>query len=84
MRINSRISKKIKLQNIVFANCTVFVEKESGVDKKELEAWYKNEKFNILISQANRADFFLESDIKKTPDFRLRENKISTSRLATN
>ncbi|WP_300570004.1 hypothetical protein [Flavobacterium sp.] len=76
--------EKINFQNVVFANCTVFVEKESGIDKKEVESWYKNEKFNILNSQTNRADLFLESDIKKMPDFRLKENKISTSQLVTN
>ncbi|MGH2664948.1 hypothetical protein [Flavobacterium sp.] len=76
--------EKIKLQDVVFNNCAAYIENESGSINKQIGEWYNNEKFNILISKTVRAALFVESDIKKAADFRLKENNIITSRLAAN
>lgn len=74
--------EKIKLQDMVFNNCAKYIETESGLGKKQIETWYNDPKFNVLISKTNSIDLFIESDIKKNVDFRLKESKLSTSQLA--
>lgn len=76
--------ERIKLQDVVFNNCTAYIENESGSDNKKLAAWYNNEKFNVMTSKTLRTALFMESDVKKVTDFRLKENNIITSRLAVN
>ncbi|TGD57761.1 hypothetical protein [Flavobacterium humi] len=76
--------EKIALQDVVFNNCAAYIEYESGSSPKKIVEWYNNEKFNIMTSKTLRTALFLESDVKKTPDFRLKENNIITSRLAVN
>lgn len=76
--------EKIKLQDVVFNNCAKYIETESGLSRRQIEAWYNNPKFNVLTSKANTIDLFIESDVKKPVDFRLKESKLTTSHLAVN
>ena len=61
-------------------DCKSVVELESEKSNKQMEEWIANDNFDIKISQINRVDLFHESDIKKNPDFRLKENSTITSR----
>ena len=78
--LNESNLKKIKLQNIMLNDCKSVVELESEKSNKQKEEWIANDNFDIKISQINRVDLFHESDIKKNPDFRLKENSTITSR----
>jgi hypothetical protein len=78
--LNESNLKKIKLQNIMLNDCKSVVELESEKSNKQMEEWIANDSFDIKISQINRVDLFHESDIKKNPDFRLKENSTITSR----
>lgn len=78
--LNESNLKKIKLQNIMLNDCKSVVELESEKSNKQMEEWIANDSFDIKISQINRVDLFHESDIKKNPDFRLKENSTITFR----
>ena len=76
--LNSNLDK-IKFQNVVINNCKVKVELESSAIDKLTDKWIENEAFNIIISNTDRKFLFVESDVKKAPDFRIKDsNSVST------
>ncbi|WP_134345856.1 hypothetical protein [Flavobacterium psychrophilum] len=75
--LNSNLNK-LKFENLVLNNCKAKVELETNTPDKLLEEWIANDSFNIITSNTERKKIFEESDIKKNPDFRLKDNKSGT------
>ncbi|SNB43742.1 conserved exported hypothetical protein [Flavobacterium psychrophilum] len=75
--LNSNL-KKLKFENLVLNNCKAKVELETNTPDKLLEEWIANDSFNIITSNTERKKIFEESDIKKNPDFRLKDNNSGT------
>lgn len=70
---------KIKFKNLILNDCKNKVGLESSAIDKPLEEWITNDSFKIVTSHADRKFLFVESDVKKNPDFRLKDNNsIST------
>ena len=74
---------RIKFKDVLFNNCTSYIESELPENNIALKNWYSNDKFYIGHSKTNNVDFFVENDVKKTPDFRIKKDKNFTSRLAS-
>ena len=74
---------KIKFNDVLLNNCTSYIESELTENNNALKSWYLNDKFYIEYSKTNNVDFFVENDIKKIPDFRIKKDKNFTSRLAS-
>ncbi|GAW89825.1 hypothetical protein FPS14_contig00031-0029 [Flavobacterium psychrophilum] len=75
--LNSNLNK-LKFENLVLNNCKAKVELETNTPDKLLEEWIANDSFNIITSNTERKKIFEESDIKKNPDFRLKDNNSGT------
>ena len=73
---------RIKFNDVLFNNCTSYIESEFAENNVALKSWYSNDKFYIGYSKMDNANFFLENDVKKIPDFRIKKDKNSGSRLA--
>jgi hypothetical protein len=84
IKVNFENLEKIKLENMLFNSCTKYIESEVVENNPSLKTWYTNEKFQIECSKVNNPNLFVENDIKKTPDYRIRNNNMITSRLASN
>jgi hypothetical protein len=76
--------EKVKFDNVIFNNCNGYIESELVENNAALKNWYNNEKFLIQCSKTNNISFFMDNDVKKLPDFRMRQTNISTSKLASN
>ncbi len=78
--INQENLDKIKFTGMYFNNCNgnIFVENNSNND--DLENWYGNASFLNVYSKSNNSETFISTETMRTPDFRLRINKI----IATN
>lgn len=70
--------EKIKLQSILINNCNVFVESEVADYNAELKEWYEKNMFSIEYSKTKNANFFVESDIRKIPDYRINNQEVIT------
>ncbi|WP_134397003.1 hypothetical protein [Flavobacterium psychrophilum] len=75
--LNSNLNK-LKFENLVLNNCKAKAELETNTPDKLLEEWIANDSFNIITSNTERKKIFEESDIKKNPDFRLKDNNSGT------
>jgi hypothetical protein len=64
--------QKIVVENTLINNCVGNIETENGLMNEKLTNWFANPKFNIEITKIGAIDFFMQSDIKKTTDFRLK------------
>lgn len=84
IKTNAENLEKIKLQSMLFNNCLGYIESESVEKNELLKNWYNNDAFVIELSKTNNLDFFIDIDVKKTPDYRMKQNQILVSRLATN
>ncbi|WP_300565063.1 hypothetical protein [Flavobacterium sp.] len=76
--------EKVKLQMVQLNNCNGYIESENRENNESVKEWYQSDKAMIEYSQANNVDVFMESDLKKSPDFRMKQNQILTTRLANN
>ncbi len=84
IKINFENLQKIKLQDMLFNNCNANIESEISEKNQQVSDWYKNDVFLIEFSKSNNIDFFVDADLKKMPDFRIKDNQMLTSRLANN
>jgi hypothetical protein len=75
---------KIKIENMLFNNCNGYIESEIPENNPTLKNYYTNDLFFIECSKTKNTDLFVENDFKKTPDYRIKNNNILTSRLASN
>jgi hypothetical protein len=71
---------KIKLHNVLINNCTDKIQSEVATNNLEIMNWYTNDSFALEYSKINNTDLFLQGNIKKTPDFRLKANTTLTLR----
>jgi len=71
--ISSNLAK-INLQGVLINNCTGGIESEVTTNNLEIMNWYNNDSFSLEYSKINNSDLFLEANIKKTPDFRIKAN----------
>lgn len=77
--ISSNLAK-INLQGVLINNCTGGIESEVTTNNLEIMNWYNNDSFSLEYSKINNSDLFLEANIKKTPDFRIKANDNMTLR----
>ncbi|HEX9151809.1 MAG TPA: hypothetical protein VF842_06975, partial [Flavobacterium sp.] len=71
---------KINFQNILINNCIDKIQSEVATNNVEIMNWYANDSFSLEYSKINNSELFLEANIKKTPDFRLKANTNITLR----
>lgn len=76
--------EKVKLQMVQLNNCKGYIESENRDNNESLKEWYHTDKSLIEYSQEKNMDLFMEVDLKKSPDFRMKQNPILTTRLANN
>lgn len=74
---NSNLDK-LKFQNIAINNCKFNIQLETGIIDNLIEEIIVT---NIQILHINKENLFVESDVKKNPDFRLKSNNIMSSIL---
>ncbi|MEO8235642.1 MAG: hypothetical protein ABI549_09535 [Flavobacterium sp.] len=78
--LNSNL-EKLKFHSILINDSKYNVQLESGIINNLIEEKIVNNVNNIQILKFNREDLFVESDVKKNPDFRLKSNNIISSVL---
>lgn len=69
---------KINIQGLQINRCNGVVESENKDVNPELSKWYNNDTFSLELTKFSNLELYIQSDIKKTPDFRTR----NTSPLA--
>jgi hypothetical protein len=84
IKVNFENLDKIKIENMLFNNCDSYIESELVENNISIKNWYNNENFLIECSKNNDSDFFMDIDMQRTPDYRIKQDKIFTSRLAAN
>ncbi|MGH2664577.1 hypothetical protein [Flavobacterium sp.] len=76
--------KRIKLEKLLLNNCSGYIESENTENNTQLKNWFNSDVFMIDFSKINNAEFFVETDTKKTPDYRIKSNQKLTSSVVTN
>ncbi|TGD57632.1 hypothetical protein [Flavobacterium humi] len=76
--------KKIKPEKLLLNNCTGYIESENSGNNTQLKNWFNSDVFMNDFSKIENPEFFIETDIKKTPDYRLKANQKLTSSVVTN
>jgi hypothetical protein len=66
---------KIKLQHLLINNCTASIQSEEPTNNPEITNWYANNSFYLQYSKISNIELFVESNTKKSPDFRLKANQ---------
>jgi len=61
---------KINILGLQINKCNGIVQSESATNNPELLNWYNSDTFSLEFSKMTNPELFLESDIKKIPDFR--------------
>lgn len=70
---------KIKFTGMYFNNCNGNIFTEYNSNNEDLENWYGNMAFFNVYSKSNNAETFIDLNLEKSPDYRLRINKIIAS-----
>jgi len=78
--VNQENLQKIKLTDMYFNNCNGNIFTENNPNNDDLENWYGNSAFLNVYSKSTDAETFIDMKNKRTPDFRLRINKIIAQR----
>ncbi|MFM9988239.1 hypothetical protein [Flavobacterium sp.] len=78
--LNSNLDK-LKFHNIVINNSKFKVQLETGTINNLIEERIVNDVNNIQTLNVDRENLFVETDAKKNPDFRLKNNNIISSTL---
>lgn len=76
--------KRVKLEKLLINNCTGYIESENTENNPQLKNWFSSDVFMIDLSKIDNPEFFVETDAKKTPDYRLKSNQKLTSSVVTN
>lgn len=76
--------KRIKIEKMILNNCLRYIEGGRDENNLQLKNWYNSEVYRIEFSKTNNLDFFVETDTKKTPDYRIKPNPKLTSSVVTN
>ncbi|MBF8150646.1 hypothetical protein ITJ86_12105 [Winogradskyella sp. F6397] len=77
--INNESLEKVKITNSYFNNCKGNIFKKYATNNDDLESWYGSRAFDNVYSKGPDKETFIDSDNSRTPDFRLRINKIIAS-----
>lgn len=78
--LNSNLDK-LKFHSVVINNSKYIVQLEKEIANNQIEESILNDVNNIQTLKVNREDLFVETDVKKNPDFRLKSNNIISSVL---
>lgn len=70
---------KINILGLQINRCNGLVQSEAPINNSDLTNWYNSDTFSLEFSTFNNTELFLQSDIKKSPDFRKRVNNVVTS-----
>jgi hypothetical protein len=70
--------KKIEFEGVLLNNCNGSFISEVVDRNKAIENWYSNTIFSIEYDKLNNLEMFTDSSLKKTPDFRIKENRTVT------
>jgi hypothetical protein len=70
---------KINILGLQINRCNGVVLSEAAINNPDLVSWYNSDTFSLEYSKFNNTELFLQSDIKKSPDFRKRINNVVTS-----
>jgi hypothetical protein len=70
---------KINILGLQINRCNGVVQSEIAINNPDLLNWYNSDTFSLEFSTFNNTELFLQSDIKKSPDFRKKINSIVTS-----
>ena len=78
--VNQENLEKIKFSDMYFNNCNGNIFVENNSNNEDLENWYGNSAFFNVYSKSDDYETFIDLNNERSPDFRLRINKI----IATN
>jgi hypothetical protein len=70
---------KINIQNLQINQCNVVVQSETATNNPELINWYNGDTFSLEFSKWNNTELFIQPDVKKTPDFRIKNRSVIAS-----
>ncbi|WP_394331390.1 hypothetical protein [Winogradskyella thalassocola] len=79
IEINSENLERIKITRSYFNNCKGNIFKKYASNNDDLESWYGSRAFDNVYSKGPDSETFIDSDNSRSPDFRLRINKIIAS-----
>jgi hypothetical protein len=70
---------KINILGLQINRCNGLVLSEAPTNNPDLINWYNSDTFSLEFSTLNNPELFIQSDIKKSPDFRKKVNTVVTS-----
>ncbi|WP_179353855.1 hypothetical protein [Winogradskyella vidalii] len=79
IKINNENLNKIKFTQTYFNNCTGNIYIKGNTNNEDLESWYGSRAFDNVYSKGPDSETFIDSNNSRSPDFRLRINKIIAS-----
>ncbi|GGI57474.1 hypothetical protein [Winogradskyella haliclonae] len=76
IQINNENLQKINFERTYFNNCKGNIFTKYNSNNEDLESWYGSRAFDNVYSKGPDSETFIDLRHPKTPDFRLRINKI--------
>lgn len=76
IEINPVNLAKINLQGLLINNCIGAIKSETPSNDIQISNWYANEAFSIDYAKVSNAQLFVEPNMKKNSDFRLKTNRV--------
>ncbi|PWA11027.1 hypothetical protein [Flavobacterium laiguense] len=70
---------KINILGLQINRCNGVVLSETAINNPDLISWYNSDTFSLEFSKLNNAELFIQSDVKKSPDFRKKISTVVTS-----
>jgi hypothetical protein len=70
---------KINILGLQINRCNGVVLSETAINNPDLVSWYNSDTFSLEFSKLNNTELFIQSDIKKSPDFRKKISTVVTS-----
>jgi hypothetical protein len=70
---------KINILGLQINRCNGVVLSEAATNNPDLENWYNSDTFSLESSKLSNIELFIQSDIKKSPDFRKKVVTLVTS-----
>lgn len=76
IQINNDNLQRINFEHTYFNNCKGNIFTKYDSNNEDLESWYGSRAFDNVYSKGSDSETFINLKNKRTPDFRLRINKI--------
>ncbi|MFD1061829.1 hypothetical protein ACFQ1Q_01125 [Winogradskyella litorisediminis] len=76
IQINNDNLQRIKFERTYFNNCKGNIFTKYNPNNEDLESWYGSRAFDNVYSKGSDTETFIDLNLTKNPDFRLRINKI--------